>query len=158
MDLPSPYESTAHYCASLGHKINHSFRRPSCLWSVARHPVFGRVPQVVAARDVEEGEELTCHYMIDMDEAGRNERLSWYVGQWEKESQREREAEKSNSSREVGDENDSWGEENDTAKSEEENYGGAFRSEDNPVATLGMEEKISLREDASNSHKTTRTM
>ncbi len=90
MDLPSPLEQTRHYRASLGHKINHSFR-PNCRWSVAAHPVFGRVPAVVAISEVAPGEELTCHYMIDMGEAGGNPQFDWYVREWERASKEKEE-------------------------------------------------------------------
>ncbi len=103
MDLPSPMEQIAHYRASLGHKINHSFR-PNCRWSVCVHPVFGRVPAVVVLEEVPAGQELTCHYMIDMAEAGQDARLDWYVREWERESKEEsRETEASKSSQTIED-------------------------------------------------------
>jgi hypothetical protein len=39
------YQSIDEYCASLAHKLNHSFT-PNCEWDNAHHPVFGLVPAV----------------------------------------------------------------------------------------------------------------
>jgi histone-lysine N-methyltransferase SETD7 len=39
------YQSSADYCASLAHKMNHSFT-PNCEWDNAEHPVFGLIPAV----------------------------------------------------------------------------------------------------------------
>ena len=38
-------------------------------WGTVEHPTFGRVPRVVTIKDLKAGTELTCHYMIDMEEA-----------------------------------------------------------------------------------------
>ena len=38
-------------------------------WGVIEHPTFGRVPRVVTIKDLKAGQELSCHYMIDMEEA-----------------------------------------------------------------------------------------
>ncbi len=82
MDLPLEYGDTKKYNATLGHKINHSFK-PNCRWDVINHPVFGRIPRIVSLRTIPCGEELTCHYMIDMEDAGSSGHLSWYLKQWE---------------------------------------------------------------------------
>ena len=82
MDIPLLYTSTENYRASLGHKINHSFA-PNCRWDVVQHPVFGRIPRIVALVDIQKDQELTCHYMIDMQEAGANPNLTWYLEQWD---------------------------------------------------------------------------
>ena len=83
MDIPEEYICLNNYRASLGHKINHSFK-PNCKWEVIEHPVFGRIPKIITLVDVPAEEELTCHYMIDMKEAERSERLRWYVEAWDK--------------------------------------------------------------------------
>ena len=73
---PSPQLQASHrYSATLGHKINHSFR-PNCVWATALHPCYGRVPAVktlvaVAARD-----ELLVDYMMDPQP-------DWYWRVWE---------------------------------------------------------------------------
>ena len=86
MDIPPEYISIKNYKATLGHKINHSFD-PNCRWDIIEHPVFGRIPRIVTIKDIKADEELTCHYMIDMEEAGESENFQWYIRQWEKESE-----------------------------------------------------------------------
>ena len=41
MDIPEECQSLDHYCATLGHKLNHSFR-PNCEEWFIDHPRFGR--------------------------------------------------------------------------------------------------------------------
>ena len=57
MDLPPQYHESANYCASLAHKLNHSFT-PNCDWVNADHPVFGFIPAARAVEDVMPGEEV----------------------------------------------------------------------------------------------------
>lgn len=54
MDIPPHYVSVENYRATLGHKINHSFT-PNCGWETIQHPVFGKIPSVVALADVKKG-------------------------------------------------------------------------------------------------------
>ncbi|QQP32541.1 SET domain containing (Lysine methyltransferase) 7, partial [Caligus rogercresseyi] len=82
MDIPPGFENSRKYVASLGHKINHSFN-PNCTWETIQHPVFGRVPKLVAIKDIPAGEEFTCHYRIDMEHAHIIDSLQWYVRAWE---------------------------------------------------------------------------
>ena len=51
MDIPSEYVSLDNYCATLGHKINHSFR-PNCEEWFFDHPRFGLVPCERAKKDI----------------------------------------------------------------------------------------------------------
>ena len=80
MDLPAECIPFSNYRATRGHKINHSFA-PNCKWDTVRHPVFGRIPRIVTLKRVDVGEELTCHYMIDMTEADRRRifQLGYYT-------------------------------------------------------------------------------
>ena len=49
------------------------------------HPTFGRVPRVVTLKDMKAGTELTCHYMICMEEASAPDaKMTWYVDLWDK--------------------------------------------------------------------------
>ena len=82
MDILPECVSLEAYNATLGHKINHSFE-PNCKWDVVVHPVFGRIPRIVTLMDLEVGTELTCHYMINMEEAANLEDHKWYVDLWE---------------------------------------------------------------------------
>jgi len=77
MDLPPKYHSSVNYMASLAHKLNHSFA-PNCTWTNADHPCFGFVPSITTIQQVNVGEELTIHYMIDMENAP-----DWYMESWD---------------------------------------------------------------------------
>jgi len=83
LDIPPECVSLKNYRASLGHKINHSFQ-PNCIWDQIIHPTFGRIPSIITLMDLKAGTELTCHYMIDMQEASGIDHLQWYVDLWEK--------------------------------------------------------------------------
>ena len=82
LDILPECVSLKNYRASLGHKINHSFE-PNCKWDQIIHPTFGRIPSVITLMDLKAGTELTCHYMIDMQEASGIQHLQWYVDLWE---------------------------------------------------------------------------
>ena len=75
-DFCLQYHSSASYKASLAHKLNHSFK-PNCSWANADHPCFGFVPIVVTIEGVKAGEELTIHYIMDMEDAP-----DWYMDCW----------------------------------------------------------------------------
>ena len=54
-------------------------------WGTMEHPTFGRVPRVVTLKDIKAGTELTCHYMICMEEASEPDaKMTWYVDLWDK--------------------------------------------------------------------------
>jgi SET domain-containing protein len=50
----------------VGHKINHS-AAPNVVYAFIAHPRFGRVRSVVAARDLNAGEELFSEYGRTVD-------------------------------------------------------------------------------------------
>lgn len=64
MDIPAEYISLSSYCASLGHKLNHSFR-PNCEEWFFEHPRFGTVPCERTKEDVKAGAELFLDYEYD---------------------------------------------------------------------------------------------
>lgn len=82
MDIPQKYQRSENYSATLAHKLNHSFD-PNCWWDNAEHPVHGLVPAIRTLKSVKAGEELTIHYMMDMEGAA-----DWYKTEWEKHSLR----------------------------------------------------------------------
>ena len=66
MDIPPHYVNVENYRATLAHKINHSFT-PNCGWDTIEHPVFGKIPSVVALTSVERGSqyvEILCCYVL----------------------------------------------------------------------------------------------
>ena len=67
------------YRATLGHKINHSFLEPNCIFIPYHHARFGLINAIKSTRDIEKGEELLCHYNIPYDISP-----SWYQEKWRK--------------------------------------------------------------------------
>lgn len=64
IDLPGNLIETSNYCATLGHKMNHSFDYNCTEWFFD-HPRHGVVPCAQAQRHIALGEELLLHYGYD---------------------------------------------------------------------------------------------
>ena len=62
IDIPPEYWSIAKYRATLGHKINHSFKKTNCKLGHAIHPRFGPIRAFFATKDIKKGEELLWNY------------------------------------------------------------------------------------------------
>ncbi|XP_054453978.1 histone-lysine N-methyltransferase SETD7 isoform X1 [Anoplopoma fimbria] len=79
IDVPRPFDQTERYCASLGHKANHSFK-PNCKYDPFVHPRFGPIKCVRTLRAVQKDEELTVAYGYDHQTPGNNdpEAPDWY--------------------------------------------------------------------------------
>ncbi|KAM8908413.1 histone-lysine N-methyltransferase SETD7 isoform 2-T2 [Spinachia spinachia] len=79
IDVPQPFVSTETYCASLGHKANHSFI-PNCKYDTFVHPRFGPIKCVRTLRAVQKDEELTVSYGYDHETPGKAgpEAPNWY--------------------------------------------------------------------------------
>nr|XP_033795407.1 histone-lysine N-methyltransferase SETD7 isoform X1 [Geotrypetes seraphini] len=79
LDVPEPYGHTAKYCASLGHKANHSFT-PNCIYDPFVHPRFGPIKCIRTIRAVEQDDELTVAYGYDLSPQGKTELEApeWY--------------------------------------------------------------------------------
>ncbi|CAM5140391.1 unnamed protein product [Natator depressus] len=79
IDVPEPYNHATKYCASLGHKANHSFT-PNCIYDPFVHPRFGPIKCIRTIRAVEKDEELTVAYGYDHNPIGQNgpEAPEWY--------------------------------------------------------------------------------
>ena len=82
IDIPPSCWSTASYCASMGHKVNHSFV-PNSMFSVFDHPRFGVIPCIVSIHDIMAGEEIFIRYGYELDYAP-----DWYLDAWEKGEQK----------------------------------------------------------------------
>ena len=102
MDVPPEYHAYSAYSSTSAHKLNHSFK-PNCSWINSQHPAYGLVPwydktksikhthvqvrlsfstfSVSTIEMVKSGEELTVHYMMDMENAP-----DWYLEAWDKHS------------------------------------------------------------------------
>ncbi|KAL4641733.1 histone-lysine N-methyltransferase SETD7 isoform X2 [Arapaima gigas] len=79
IDVPEPFTDVKKYCASLGHKANHSFT-PNCIYDSFVHPRFGSIKCVRATRSVQRDEELTVAYGYDHTPSGKSgpEAPEWY--------------------------------------------------------------------------------
>jgi len=64
MNIPEEFVSLKNYCATLGHKMNHSFT-PNCYEWFFDHPRFGVIPCEKATRFIKAGEELFLDYEYD---------------------------------------------------------------------------------------------
>ncbi|EGW07015.1 Histone-lysine N-methyltransferase SETD7 [Cricetulus griseus] len=79
IDVPEPYNHVSKYCASLGHKANHSFT-PNCIYDMFVHPRFGPIKCIRTLQAVEAEEELTVAYGYDHSPPGKSgpEAPEWY--------------------------------------------------------------------------------
>ena len=77
MDMPAMFRSTENYCATVAHKINHSFN-PNCNFSKFIHPMFGPIPCVITSKHVTAGEELFTYYKYLLSDCPE-----WYSSLWE---------------------------------------------------------------------------
>ncbi|XP_061541864.1 histone-lysine N-methyltransferase SETD7 isoform X1 [Phycodurus eques] len=79
IDVPQPFDQAERYCASLGHKANHSFT-PNCKYDVFVHPRFGSIKCIRTLRAVQKNDELTVAYGYDHEATGKNgpEAPDWY--------------------------------------------------------------------------------
>lgn len=65
LDIPDNMIEIEQYCASLGHKVCHSFI-PNCEFDNFDHPRFGPIKCIVSLRPIAKDEELTVHYEYDL--------------------------------------------------------------------------------------------
>ena len=60
--IPEPYWNISNFRATLGHKVNHSFRYMKTYYGKVFHPRFGIIRSVVAQEDIKRGEEIFVNY------------------------------------------------------------------------------------------------
>ena len=60
--IPGPYWDISNFRATLGHKINHSFKYQKSAYGKAFHPRFGNIRSVYAIADINRGEEILINY------------------------------------------------------------------------------------------------
>eukprot|EP00794_Sanderia_malayensis_P007172 gene7172-7978_t len=79
IDVPEEMSDTKVYCASLGHKANHSFT-PNAKYDRFDHPRFGKIKCIRTIKPVEAGDELTVEYGYDHHGLGQNnaDAPEWY--------------------------------------------------------------------------------
>ena len=74
--LPEPYWNISNYRATLGHKLNHSFRYAKTVIGKAFHPRFGHTRSAFASADITKGEEIFLDYQY-WNYVGRNDLPTW---------------------------------------------------------------------------------
>ena len=62
MNIPESYWNISRYRATLGHKMNHSFKFAKAQMSHAFHPRFGDVRAYYANSNITKGEEIFVNY------------------------------------------------------------------------------------------------
>jgi histone-lysine N-methyltransferase SETD7 len=60
--VPEPYWNISNYRATLGHKLNHSFKYAKTDFGKAFHPRFGDIRSIFATADITKGEEILLDY------------------------------------------------------------------------------------------------
>ena len=91
--IPEPYWNISNYRATLGHKVNHSFRYANTAYRKAFHPRFGNIRSVFATKDIIKGEELLVDYGYSPNSGNTPPWISelylkemgkqWYIGNGE---------------------------------------------------------------------------
>jgi histone-lysine N-methyltransferase SETD7 len=64
LDVPAKWSDCGSYCATLGHKANHS-SSPNSRYDVFDHPIYGCIKCVRALRDILPSQEITVDYGFD---------------------------------------------------------------------------------------------
>ncbi|KAK3265757.1 hypothetical protein CYMTET_25613 [Cymbomonas tetramitiformis] len=78
IDVPAEYSSANKYCATLGHKANHSFTN-NARYEPYMHPRFGEIKCIRAVAFIQAGAEITTHYDYnEIDENGQLVAPAWY--------------------------------------------------------------------------------
>ena len=72
-----PFDSTVHYCASLGHKVNHSSTRCNSKYDTFDHPRFGLIKCIRTLQPVKKDEEFLVTYDYEHGEDGQDV-PEWY--------------------------------------------------------------------------------
>ena len=62
IDVPEPFDLLLNYCATLGHKANHSENLNNCVYTNAFHPRFGHIVALRSTRLIARGEEILLDY------------------------------------------------------------------------------------------------
>jgi histone-lysine N-methyltransferase SETD7 len=84
LDVPQRYSSTDSYCATLGHKANHSSSANAC-YDVFDHPLFGFIKCVRALQHIPRWQEITVDYGFD----GEHGYPDWWQQQQQQQQQQE---------------------------------------------------------------------
>ena len=76
LDIPDHSLSTSVYCATLGHKANHSFL-PNATFDIIDHPRFGLIRAIASMVDISAGSEITVNYNLGLSQGPPWYRMLW---------------------------------------------------------------------------------
>ena len=62
LNVPEPYWDISKYRATLGHKMNHSFKFAKAKYGRAYHPRFGNIRSIYAISNITKQEEILVNY------------------------------------------------------------------------------------------------
>ena len=61
LDIPDGAQNLGQYCATLGHKANHS-NLPNAEWAIVEHPRFGLIRGLASQRAIKKDHEILINY------------------------------------------------------------------------------------------------
>ena len=76
LDIPSGSERLSQYCATLGHKVNHSLN-DNAEWALVEHPRFGLIRGINTRKDIKKDEEILINYQMNLADAPDWYRVVW---------------------------------------------------------------------------------
>uniref|UniRef100_A0A0K2UHP2 SET domain-containing protein n=3 Tax=Lepeophtheirus salmonis TaxID=72036 RepID=A0A0K2UHP2_LEPSM len=83
LDIPHDFITLDKYCATVGHKINHSFT-PNSEWTLFEHPRFGIIRGIRAQRKINQSEEILINYHMNLCDSPEWYRVLWIQHQRKK--------------------------------------------------------------------------
>ena len=82
LDLPNGFQNLSKYCATLGHKANHSFL-PNVEWVIVEHPRYGLIRGLKTLDNIEQDDEILVNYSMNLADAPEWYRIVWLKHQRE---------------------------------------------------------------------------
>ena len=76
LDIPDGYQALDKYCATLGHKANHSCV-PNAEWALVEHPRFGLIRGLNSIEKIKKDDEILINYQMNLADAP-----DWYKMVW----------------------------------------------------------------------------
>lgn len=76
LDIPHGFHNISQYCATLGHKINHS----NCMnseWALVEHPRFGLIRGISSQSAIKKDEEILINYQMNLADSPEWYRVVW---------------------------------------------------------------------------------
>ena len=78
MNIPKHYWNITNFRATLGHKINHSFKDSKAKFGIAFHPRFGKVVTIIATKNITKHEEILIDYIPSIADKIRRKAILKY--------------------------------------------------------------------------------